>query len=66
MINAPMSTAVNVPPGLTITGYHVHPKAKSNDMMGMGPHFNQSNLKIVNGQLYQIQVPNGQQLNNAQ
>jgi len=40
MMNAPMSTAV-VAQGIAISGYHVHPKAKSNDMMmGMGPHFN--------------------------
>jgi hypothetical protein len=39
MNGGPMSNVV-MAPGFTLTGMHVHPKAKSNDMM-MGPHFNQ-------------------------
>jgi hypothetical protein len=38
MINGPMSNAAIMVPGIGLTGVHVHPKAKSNDMM-MGPRF---------------------------
>jgi hypothetical protein len=40
MNGGPMSNVI-VAPGFQLTsGIHVHPKAKSNDMMMMGPSFN--------------------------
>lgn len=50
------STGV-VAPGFSITGYHVHPKAKSNDMMMMaGQHARQPHQIVIPGAAHNHQI----------